>query len=69
MIKHLKSNTIQSALFIGVTQLPTISDPIWGVVAETGLDPRIVAGVKVTAFVLGLVGVWWGRAKVQGPLS
>ena len=69
MIEYLKSNTIQSLLFITLTQMPVLGDALWGVLASTGLDVKYVAMIKVGAFILGLVGAVWGRAKAEGPLN
>ena len=68
MKNYIKSNTIQSAVLLTLTQLPMLGDPIWAALADTGLAAQYVAMAKVFTFSLGIVGVVWGRSKAQGPL-
>jgi len=68
MINYLKSNTIQSAALLTITQLPQLGDPIWSALSETGVPAQFVAITKVSFFVLGIIGVVWGRSKAKGPL-
>ena len=51
--------------FLAVTQFPEVSDPLWSALADTGLDPKAVAAIKVVSFILGAVGVAYGRWKAQ----
>lgn len=64
-----KSTTLQSLAVLLAASAPGLSDPLWSTLIDSGVAPEWVARAKLGAYVLGALGVAYGRIKATGGVT